>query len=167
MTYEYEQYLAHHGVKGQKWGTRRFQNEDGTLTEEGKKRYYKDTGFARNVLGGDFGLRAAANANQEQFEARAHNAKRSGDKANAKKYREYAEAQRKASADMKAYRAKTSTAKLITQNLLLSPVGGHVYRQARARGSGFISSVLQGGSGMIGYGVGLYKNKKKYGRVAV
>ena len=39
MTYEYEQYLAHHGIKGQKWGVRRYQNEDGTLTAEGKKRY--------------------------------------------------------------------------------------------------------------------------------
>ena len=27
-------------VKGQKWGIRRYQNEDGTLTEAGKKRYY-------------------------------------------------------------------------------------------------------------------------------
>lgn len=32
-------YLAHHGILGQKWGIRRYQNEDGTLTEEGKKRY--------------------------------------------------------------------------------------------------------------------------------
>ena len=32
-------YLAHHGIKGQKWGVRRFQNPDGTRTEEGKKRY--------------------------------------------------------------------------------------------------------------------------------
>lgn len=31
--------LSHHGIKGQKWGVRRFQNEDGTLTNEGKKRY--------------------------------------------------------------------------------------------------------------------------------
>lgn len=31
--------IAHHGIKGQKWGIRRFQNPDGTLTEEGKKRY--------------------------------------------------------------------------------------------------------------------------------
>lgn len=31
--------LEHFGIKGQKWGVRRFQNEDGTLTEEGKKRY--------------------------------------------------------------------------------------------------------------------------------
>ena len=32
-------YLAHHGIKGQKWGIRRFQNPDGTLTEAGKKKY--------------------------------------------------------------------------------------------------------------------------------
>lgn len=31
--------LYHHGIKGQKWGVRRYQNEDGTLTDAGKKRY--------------------------------------------------------------------------------------------------------------------------------
>lgn len=31
--------LYHHGIKGQKWGVRRFQNADGSLTEAGKKRY--------------------------------------------------------------------------------------------------------------------------------
>lgn len=29
----------HHGIKGQKWGVRRYQNKDGGLTEEGRKRY--------------------------------------------------------------------------------------------------------------------------------
>lgn len=32
--------LIHYGIKGQQWGIRRFQNEDGSLTEEGKERYY-------------------------------------------------------------------------------------------------------------------------------
>lgn len=32
-------YLAHHGIKGQKWGIRRFQNSDGSLTPAGRKRY--------------------------------------------------------------------------------------------------------------------------------
>lgn len=34
-----EFYLAHHGIKGQRWGIRRFQNEDGSLTNKGKARY--------------------------------------------------------------------------------------------------------------------------------
>lgn len=32
-------YLAHHGIKNQKWGQRRFQNYDGSLTTEGRRRY--------------------------------------------------------------------------------------------------------------------------------
>ena len=31
--------LKHHGIKGQKWGRRRFQEDDGSLTEAGRKRY--------------------------------------------------------------------------------------------------------------------------------
>ena len=34
-----DKYLYHHGIKGQKWGIRRYQNLDGTLTEAGKERY--------------------------------------------------------------------------------------------------------------------------------
>lgn len=34
-----EFYIYHHGVKGQKWGVRRYQNSDGSLTDAGKKRY--------------------------------------------------------------------------------------------------------------------------------
>ena len=35
----YYDYLTHHGIKGQKWGVRRFENEDGSLTPAGKARY--------------------------------------------------------------------------------------------------------------------------------
>ena len=38
-----EEYLEHHGIKGQKWGIRRYQNDDGTFTDEGKKRYGIDS----------------------------------------------------------------------------------------------------------------------------
>lgn len=39
--YEFITYsdLAHHGIKGMHWGIRRFQNEDGSLTNAGRKRY--------------------------------------------------------------------------------------------------------------------------------
>ena len=35
-------YLQHHGIKGMKWGVRRFRNKNGTLTAAGKKRYNQD-----------------------------------------------------------------------------------------------------------------------------
>ena len=35
--------LNHHGILGMKWGRRRYQNKDGSLTPEGKKRYGDDT----------------------------------------------------------------------------------------------------------------------------
>lgn len=37
-----DNFLMHHGVKGQKWGVRNYQNPDGTLTEAGRKRYLND-----------------------------------------------------------------------------------------------------------------------------
>lgn len=38
----YEQWLAHHGIKGQKWGIRRYQDANGQLTASGKERYIAD-----------------------------------------------------------------------------------------------------------------------------
>lgn len=40
--------LYHHGIRGQKWGIRRFQNPDGSLTAEGRARYLNKDGTLKD-----------------------------------------------------------------------------------------------------------------------
>ena len=47
-----DNYLAHYGVKGQRWGLRRYQNEDGSLTPEGQRQRAEMYGYNRQH---DFG----------------------------------------------------------------------------------------------------------------
>lgn len=81
--------LAHHGIKGQKWGQRRFQNDDGTWTAAGKERYGDDgntNGGSQKLSSSKNDVRAAKNAyrqakkdfrnSPEQKAKRAANAKK-------------------------------------------------------------------------------------------
>lgn len=49
-----DSFLYHHGIKGQKWGVRRFQNLDRSLTPAGKERYGRgnseESGKVKNKL---------------------------------------------------------------------------------------------------------------------
>lgn len=58
MIYYEDNYLMHHGIKGQKWGSRRWQNSDGTFNEAGKARYFGKSsgGNARRALAGVYGM---------------------------------------------------------------------------------------------------------------
>lgn len=42
-------WLSHHGIKGQRWGVRRYQNPDGSLTPEGRQRQLASRNVRRNL----------------------------------------------------------------------------------------------------------------------
>lgn len=54
-SYNYSDELYHHGIKGQRWGIRRYQNKDGTLTPAGKKRAAKLESDYEKVTGKKMG----------------------------------------------------------------------------------------------------------------
>lgn len=47
---EDDNYIQHYGIMGMKWGVRRYQNEDGTLTPEGMRRYSGDIDSKSSAL---------------------------------------------------------------------------------------------------------------------
>lgn len=186
----YEHYLAHHGVKGQKWGIRRYQNPDGTLTAEGRAKYAKELELYRkkndaaamearkgrknarvhsnNVLNetlrktllSDYGLQAFANWRERRDALNLKKAQDSGNARKEKKYESKLAAQSKANADKRAYRERTGSGKIAAKHVLMTPVGSYEYSKYRARGSSRLGALIKTGTIIPG----LVSNKRKYGK---
>lgn len=62
--------LVHWGIKGQKWGVRRYQNPDGSLTEAGKKRYLNPDGSLNSA--GKRRLKKIKKEEEKKEETRTH-----------------------------------------------------------------------------------------------
>ena len=77
-------YLEHHGIRGQRWGVRRFQNRDGSLTNAGRKRLGYATKGVTQTVGKAFkaGVKAGGNAVKA---VKAHHEKKEVEKLQKKK----------------------------------------------------------------------------------
>lgn len=117
----YEDVLVHHGVLGQKWGVRRYQNADGSLTAAGKQKLaaYKEKElkrtekfYDRNVRGGLYGYKLhrqgfnSLNKEKANLESKYENAKL---KSNSEKMTKYKN-------DLKVNAGKQKALELLKKN---------------------------------------------------
>lgn len=167
--------LAHYGIFGMKWGVRRYQNEDGTLTAEGRERYGHlqdrgDSGLIKKyTLGSEGGQYAFAKWRERRHDKNLAKAKRSGNQKKIEKYESKKAAQGAANRNLDAYRRHSSTAKLVIQNSALSTIGGNAYRHARARGESRLSALAETAlmGTLVGSIVRMSRDKKAYGKYIV
>lgn len=150
-------FLLHYGVKGQKWGVRRYQNYDGTFTPLGQKRrkHYKSTVF-RKALAPELRSNVSLLKSRERSaEVRAAKSKNSFEN----KLRTTGKIDRKALAKaeqhntdyaiiklrnkkLRNYAKTVSTGKLFMQSLLLGPTAIR-YRDSKARGLNSTQAFLE------------------------
>ena len=173
--------LMHYGISGQKHGVRRFQNDDGTLTSEGKARYAQMYDYGNSKTKGLIRRQAEKShgVSRAFAEWREGRHQRNIDKANAKydkkvekgtatkkdklkkelkeaKYKSKLEAQSAANRNLEAYRNHSGTGKLLLRSA--------AYEHARARGTGRLGSMVEAGGGLLGMGLRMHRDKKAYGK---
>lgn len=209
-----DDYLAHHGILGQKYGVRngppypldakahsaaerkagwkdslegknpeKYASRRKAVQEAGKKA----AGVARKVSTGDVGTGArlatsllrgsglpgllTSKRHREKrvnrLEEKAKKAAAEEKTKKAEKLERKASAQKQKNEDMEKYLKKTSTAKMLVQDMLFRGIGADNYRSARARGAGRVRALLEGNAGVLPISTLLRvkADKKKYGAI--
>ena len=73
--YRYADELYHFGTKGMKWGVKRYQNKDGSLTAKGERRYYNEDGSLTRHGKSAVKARSLSRDVQEEHLAKLHDSK--------------------------------------------------------------------------------------------
>lgn len=175
--------VKHWGVIGMKWGIRKYQNPDGTLTEAGKARYGDVGHYEYRSIGQKLAQRKANKLSQKAESHRQYSeAKRKLAYDNKRKYEDefkdrarqefldassahaqsQLEAYKQRDNDRLEYAKRTSWGKAIAQKIILGPMDTS-YQRARSRGKGRIQSLFSGPQSKVGVVNVAVSNKRKYG----
>ncbi len=142
--------LYHHGIKGQKWGIRRYQNEDGTLTEAGKQRYanydlgkyaLKNNKLSRRLATGDhpFTTKRYYDKKEVRLENKVNKRREKGEKVANELLRKYNTVKIN-NIERDVANSYVSTGKIFAQRMILGSKNAKYYRESRAQGYGRIKS---------------------------
>lgn len=150
-------FLAHYGVLGMKWGVRRYQNEDGSLTSAGREHYRTDktsSKVLRALTNSMTGQRMAVRMNKGYRTEKAEiKAERDRQKADIKANTQGEERKAKLKELKSDYKQTLNEAKMNTAKSIFSGQSDETNRRIQTEGMAktLFKNVLMGGYGALNY----------------